>query len=81
MGQRERGLQWVERALASDPDDALNLYNCACSLAKMGQPERAIDCLERSVKKGMAQMDWITHDTDLDSLRADPRFKALLPVR
>jgi len=48
--------------------------------ASGGEKERAIDCLERSVSKGMAQMDWITHDTDLDSLRDDPRFKALLPV-
>lgn len=29
--------------------------------------------------EGMAQMDWITHDTDLDNLREHPRFKALLP--
>jgi adenylate cyclase len=79
LGQQEKGLRWVERALASDPDDALNLYNVACTFATMGDNEKALDCLERSIKKGMTHVDWITHDTDLDPLRGDPRFKALLP--
>lgn len=78
-GQEEKGMQWLERALASDPEDALNLYNVACVYSEIGEIDRAIECLEGSVKRGMAQMDWIKHDTDLDNLRDDPRFKALLP--
>ena len=78
-GQTEKGLQWLKRAEESDPDDALNLYNVACVYSNMGEIEKGIDCLEQSVRKGMAQMDWITHDTDLDNLRDHPRFKALLP--
>lgn len=79
-GQTEKGLQWLQRAEESDPDDALNLYNVACVYANMGEVEKGIDCLEQSVRKGMAQLDWITHDTDLDNLRDHPRFKSLLPV-
>jgi len=79
-GQNEKGLQWLKRAEESDPDDALNLYNVACVYSNLGDIEKGIDCLERSVSKGMAQMDWITHDTDLDNLREHPRFKALLPA-
>jgi TolB-like protein/tetratricopeptide (TPR) repeat protein len=78
-GQRDKAQRWVERALAAQPEDALNHYNVACAFANMGEIDKAIDCLERSIQKGMAQMDWITHDSDLDPLRGDPRFKALLP--
>jgi TolB-like protein/cytochrome c-type biogenesis protein CcmH/NrfG len=79
LGQTEKGMQWLKRAEESDPDDALNMYNVACAYAYTSEIEKAIDCLEQSVNKGMAQMDWITHDTDLDNLRDHPRFKALLP--
>ena len=79
LGQTEKGLQWLRRAEESDPDDALNMYNVACAYAYTSEIEKAIDCLEQSINKGMAQMDWITHDTDLDNLRDHPRFKALLP--
>ncbi len=72
-------MKWLERALASDPEDALNLYNVACVYSEIGEIDKAIDCLEGSVRRGMAQMDWIRHDTDLDNLRDHPRFKALLP--
>jgi adenylate cyclase len=79
LGQREKAEEWLELAYNSDPDDALNMYNIGCVYSLMGEIEKAIDCLERSVRKGMAQMDWIVHDTDLDPLRDHPRFKALLP--
>jgi TolB-like protein/Flp pilus assembly protein TadD len=78
-GQTEKGRQWLTRAEESDPEDALNLYNVGCVYANIDEIEKAIDCLEQSVNKGMAQMDWIKHDTDLDNLREHPRFKALLP--
>jgi hypothetical protein len=39
----------------------------------------ALDCLEKSVRKGMAEIDWMLNDSDLDNLRDHPRFKALLP--
>ena len=79
MGHREKGQKWLERAYAADPDDALNLYNIACIYAQLGEVDKGIDALEGSITKGMTQMDWIVHDTDLDPLRDNPRFKALLP--
>ncbi len=39
---------------------------------------QALDCLEKSVRKGMAEMDWMKNDSDLDKLREHPRCKALL---
>ncbi len=42
------------------------------------QIDEALDCLEKSVRKGMAEVDWIINDSDLDNLRDHPCFKALL---
>ena len=78
LGQEKRGLQWAKRALALDPDDPAILYNVACALAGLGQIEDAIDCLERTVKVGAAYKDWMMNDTDLDPLRDQERFKALV---
>jgi non-specific serine/threonine protein kinase len=78
LGQGKRGLQWAKRALALDPDDPAILYNVACSLAGLGQIEDAIDCLEKTVKVGAAYKDWMMNDSDLDPLRDDERFKALV---
>ncbi len=78
QGKKEQGLEWAERALAMDPDDPMILYNVACVYSVAGQLDRALDCLEKSVAGGMAHMEWIEHDSDLDPLREHPRFKALL---
>ena len=66
------------RAIEADPDDAMNMYNVACVYSRTGKIEEAIDCLEQSVGKGMAEIDWMVNDSDLDNLRDHPRFKKLV---
>jgi adenylate cyclase len=78
-GQTEKGMEWLERAKTSQGDDALNLYNVACVYSNIGEVELALDCLEKSIRKGMAELDWMMNDSDLDNLRDHPRFIALLP--
>jgi len=68
----------LERAKNSLGDDAVNLYNVACVYSNIGQIDEALDCLEKSVRKGMDEVAWIKNDSDLDNLRDHPRFKALL---
>ena len=77
-GQTEKGMDWLHRAENALADDALNLYNVACVYANIGKVEKALDCLEKSVRSGMAEVDWMTNDSDLDPLRDHPRFQALL---
>ena len=60
------------------PDDALNLYNVACAYSSFGEIDNALDCLEKSILKGMAEIDWMKNDSDLDNVRDHPRFKALI---
>jgi serine/threonine protein kinase/Flp pilus assembly protein TadD len=78
MGDRARSLDWASRALAMDPEEPLTLYNVACNYSLLGQPEEAIDCLERAVKFGYRHKQWLEHDSDLNPLRDHPRFQALL---
>ena len=78
LGQVDRGLEWGDRALALDPDDAGVLYNVACLNAVGGKPGRALDLLEHAVENGFGHKEWIEHDPDLESLRGDTRYQALL---
>jgi TolB-like protein/Tfp pilus assembly protein PilF len=81
LGDRTRGLEWAERAVAVDPEDAGVCYNVACLFALEGERDRAIERLGSALRAGFAHWDWISHDPDLDSLRQDPRFQALLAER
>jgi tetratricopeptide (TPR) repeat protein len=78
VGQQEEGLAWAERASAIDPEDPGVRYNVACLLALEGHKERAINSLEKAFQAGFANMEWVEKDPDLESLRDDPRLKALL---
>jgi serine/threonine protein kinase/Flp pilus assembly protein TadD len=81
VGQKERALQWARRALSVDPDDPMVLYNVACSYALQGLADEAIACLEKVMAQsssGSLHKVWAEQDSDLDSLRGNPRFQALL---
>jgi len=78
LGERERGLEWTKRAYAIDPEDSGVLYNVACSYALLGQTDDAIACLDKAIQNGFGHKEWLERDSDLDSLRGDPRFPTIL---
>ncbi len=77
-GDLARAQEWANRALEIDPADLSAILNAALIYAKAGLKENALVMLERAFGLGWGKRDWIEHDTDYDSLRDDPRFKALL---
>ncbi len=77
-GQRERAIEWAERALQSRDNEPHYLYNAACVYAGLAEVERAMDLLERAVELGWGDRAWIEHDSDLAALRTNPRYQALL---
>ena len=67
MGENERAMEWLEHALAIDPDDNNTRYNAACTYAQMGEIDRAIDMLEIwGAHAGSDHITWFRHDADLD---------------
>jgi len=62
-----------------------NYYNLACTYALLGDADTALDFLRRDLdEKGASsgarerQEEWARADPDLESLRGDPRFAALV---
>jgi serine/threonine protein kinase/Flp pilus assembly protein TadD len=78
LGQRDKALEWIRRALDIDPEDPSILYNCACAFALLGENEQALSCLEKGLTRGAWFKGWAEHDSDLDSIRSDPRFQSIL---
>ena len=79
LGEKDRAMDWLSRAMAIDPNDANCIYNAACTYAQMGEAERAVGLLERwCLEAGNEWTGWVEHDTDLDPIRDDPRFKDLM---
>jgi len=78
LGQREKGLEWLQQALEMEPDENWVLYNVACGYTLAGESEKAMSLLDRAVKSGFLHRDWIEHDADLEGLRSHPRFRELL---
>lgn len=60
------------------PGEALVWYNLGCSYALLGRKDDAFRALSRAVELGYADSRWMNRDTDLESIRMDPRFKVLL---
>ena len=77
-GDHARGLEWARRALAIDPEESSILYNVACVYALVGRTEDALKCLAKVTEQGTFYKNWAAKDSDLDPLRSDPRFHALI---
>jgi adenylate cyclase len=78
LGDVEQSMFYSGRAIAADPDDPMLLYNVACNYALLGRTDEALSALEQSVDRGYGDKNWIEHDSDFDSLRATPRYQAII---
>ena len=78
LGKKDRALQWLERALVLEPDDPMLLYNAGCVYALIGDAQASLACLEKAVTGGLRQKGWFKNDSNLDSVRALPRFQDIL---
>jgi uncharacterized Ntn-hydrolase superfamily protein len=74
----ERAAFFAERAVELDPDDPMMLYNLACYRALTGRGDDALALLERSLPRDGSLRENARTDSDLDSLRSDPRLERLL---
>lgn len=77
-GDMEEALDEMLRASAVAPADSRILYNVACMHALLGHRKEALTWLENAVDGGFHRADLMADDSDLDSLRSEPRYLAAL---
>ncbi|CAN7199078.1 winged helix-turn-helix domain-containing protein [Phenylobacterium sp. LjRoot219] len=80
LGEVERARTLVDRALLIAPDNGRMLYNFACGLsAFVGDHDGALKLLEPVFKEcSVGLLRHVAHDPDLDAIRKDPRFIAMI---
>ena len=80
LGQGERAKDWMARALLIDPENMTMRYNFVCALANhLNEKEAALEMLGPSFEKmGAGLVNHAKIDPDMNPLRDDPRFKAML---
>jgi adenylate cyclase len=75
----DRAKEWSQRALLVDPENINLHYNLACAMSRLGETDAALDLLNRNIAiVPLAFVKWMEIDTDLDAIRDDPRFKAMV---
>ena len=80
QGEPQRCKEWMKRALLLDPDNIKSRYNFACMLAaRSKETEAALELLESVFENvSIGLLNHAKADPDLDSLRNDPKFKAMV---
>lgn len=78
LGQKEEAIDFMDKVIAQDEENAGNYYDAACLYARMGEQKKALDALEIAFKKGFHRFYHIDIDNDMDNIRNLPRFKELM---
>ncbi|HMO50642.1 MAG TPA: tetratricopeptide repeat protein [Kiritimatiellia bacterium] len=73
-GRYEEGLEVDLLLTARLPDDDTAWYNLACSYARTGQIDPALEALKKSLALGYDNYEWMRRDDDLSALRSHPEF-------
>lgn len=68
----------IDEYLDQRPNDPNMLYNLACARALIGERESAARALRRAVEAGFDSFDHMLADSDLDSIRNHPTYKAIV---
>jgi tetratricopeptide (TPR) repeat protein len=80
MRQGDYGKAALALAMAVEarPDSPYYWYNLACCRARVGARDDALDALEEAVSRGFSDGELLASDTDLESLRGEDRYRALV---
>lgn len=76
-----RALEWYKKALTIDADFGDAYYNMACVYALAGKKDLALRYLQIAALNGYATAGGMDEDPDLESLRGEPGYRALVKAK
>jgi tetratricopeptide (TPR) repeat protein len=77
-GRIADGLKMDRKLVKLQPRNATAHYNLACSLALAKRKSDALRTLRHAVELGYKDLDWMQQDPDLEDLKDQPAFVALV---
>jgi len=77
-GRYEEGLKVDLELSKINPRESVVWYNLGCSYALVERFDDAFRALNKAIDLGYHDVEWMQRDSDLDVLRDDPRFAALV---
>lgn len=78
LGRDTEAIEWMDKVIASDPENCGHYYDQACLYARMGKPQESVAALRTAFEKGYRTFAHIETDDDMDAIRELPEFKALI---
>jgi adenylate cyclase len=76
--KKDESLREATQALELSPGDPVMLYNCTCVYSRLGETQRAVDALRQAIAAGYANFPWIKQDPDINNIRDNAEFQALV---
>ena len=80
MGRADDAVREASLAMALRPNDAVVLYNVACTFGQLGRKQETLDALRKAWEAGFKDPSWARRDPDLALLHGDPEFDKLYPA-
>lgn len=78
LDRNNEAIEWMDKIVASDPENNGPYYDKACLLSRMGKVDEAIAALRVAFEKGYRSFAHIANDDDMDAIRNHPDFIALI---
>ena len=70
----------ADLAMALRANEAMVLYNVACTFGQLGRKPEALEALQKAWEAGWQDGTWARRDPDLAILHGDPEFEQLYPT-
>lgn len=79
LGERDKAIETMKYIVANDTTDTIgNLYNLACLYARLDMKPESIAALRQAIDAGYRSKGHIIADYDLDPVRDEPEFHAVM---
>ena len=78
LAQYDSAIIFIQKAIRQNPTNGKAYYRLATSYALNDQVVQAVQSLKQAFEKGFKNYDVLVSDPDLDGLKNDEEFKALI---